>query len=144
MSPEALDGLRALLAGLCSEDRAVLLADLEGEPTAAPVATRLVDAQELARLLGASVTSIRRMTKAGTIPSVVVGQGRAKPRRRYEPEVVRAALATPTRPAPSASPMPAAPPPRRHRRRASDVELLPIKGAPVRELLPRPLPKRPT
>ena len=71
-----------------AEQLAPLLADRLApslERTAAPL---LVDSTEIARLVGSSPSTVDRLRRAGTIPSVLVGTS-----RRYCPGDVIAALA---------------------------------------------------
>ncbi|MEM9368518.1 MAG: helix-turn-helix domain-containing protein [Planctomycetota bacterium] len=75
---------------LSADDRRELIADLltELEPIIARQASpRLVDADELARLLSLSRPTIDRLRAANVIPSI--GDGRM---RRYDPDAVIAAL----------------------------------------------------
>jgi len=86
------DELRALVR---DEVRAALTSVAPASATPSP----LVDKKECARALGISTTSLDRMTAAGKVPFLRVGDV-----RRYDFAAVRAALetpaATPTRPAP--------------------------------------------
>jgi hypothetical protein len=91
-------------------------------------ASRLVDATELARLLGISRSTV--YDNAAMLGGLEVGNGGRRPRLRFDPEKARAAW-TACR---SVAPLAEAPAPATARRRpkrdrtTSDVKLLPVKG----------------
>ena len=71
-----------------AEQLAPILADRLAPNLERSTAPLLVDGQEMARLAGSSPSTIDRLRRAGTIPSVLVGSS-----RRYSPSDVIAALA---------------------------------------------------
>lgn len=104
------------------------LAELLGaEELASP--RRLVDAAELARMLGVSRDCV--YANADALGAVRLGPG-PKPRLRFDPERARAAMTScppsrSTEPAPSPAPAPKGRP-RRRRPAGTEAPLVPIRG----------------